>query len=59
MVRTRLTSPGLRTGGSFCGSLMCQTSAADVVTQCDAEQEPHPGHDVIAVADARTALDEV
>ena len=27
MVRTRLTSSGLSTGGSFCGSLMCQTSA--------------------------------
>ena len=28
MVRTRLTSSGLNTGGSFCGSLMCQISAA-------------------------------
>src|SRR5712691_352814 len=28
MVRTRLTSSGLSTGGSFCGSLRCQTSAA-------------------------------
>src|ERR1700741_3304275 len=30
-----------------------------VATQRDAEQEPHPGHDPIAVADARTALYEV
>src|SRR5215471_18929584 len=30
-----------------------------VARQRDAEQEPHPGHDPIAVADARTALDEV
>ena len=30
-----------------------------VATQRDAEQEPHPGHDPIAMADARTALDEV
>jgi hypothetical protein len=30
-----------------------------VATQRDAEQEPHPGHDAIAVTDARTALDEV
>ena len=30
-----------------------------VATQRDAEQEPHPGHDPIAIADARTALDEV
>jgi hypothetical protein len=28
MVRTRLTSSGLSTGGSFSGSLICQTSAA-------------------------------
>src|SRR5260221_4403945 len=28
MVRTRLTSSGLSTGGSLWGSLMCQTSAA-------------------------------
>jgi len=28
IVRTRLISSGLSTGGSFCGSLMCQTSAA-------------------------------
>src|SRR4029077_3669363 len=28
MARMRLTSSGLSTGGSFCGSLMCQTSAA-------------------------------
>src|SRR6516165_1488733 len=28
MVRTRLTSSALSTGGSFCGSLMCHTSAA-------------------------------
>ena len=28
MVRTRLISSGLNTGGSFCGSLMCQISAA-------------------------------
>jgi hypothetical protein len=30
-----------------------------VATQRDAEQEPHPGHDPVAVTDARTALDEV
>jgi hypothetical protein len=30
-----------------------------VATQRDAEQEPHPGHDPIAVADDCTALDEV
>src|SRR5216684_1200821 len=30
-----------------------------VATQRDAEQKPHPGHDPIAVADARSALDEV
>src|SRR5271166_1143630 len=30
-----------------------------VATQRDAEQEAHPGHDPIAVADARAALDEV
>src|SRR5215471_19654859 len=30
-----------------------------VATQGDAEQEPHPGHDPIAVTDARTALDQV
>src|SRR5215471_1629849 len=28
-------------------------------TQCDAEQKPHPGYDPVAVADARSALDEV
>src|SRR5271166_4137111 len=28
MVRTRLTSSGLNTGGSFCGSWICQISAA-------------------------------
>ncbi len=28
MVRTRLISSGLNTGGSFCGSFMCQISAA-------------------------------
>src|SRR6516225_7448358 len=28
LVEPRLTSSGLSTGGSFCGSLMCQTSAA-------------------------------
>ena len=28
MIRIRLTSSRLSTGGSFCGSLMCQTSAA-------------------------------
>src|SRR5215813_2191848 len=30
-----------------------------VATQRDAEQEPHPGHDPIAVADAGPALDQV
>src|SRR5450755_2556999 len=30
-----------------------------VATQRDAEQEPHPGHDPITIADAHTALDEV
>jgi len=30
-----------------------------VAPQCDAEQEPHPCHDPIAVTDARSALDEV
>src|SRR5215472_7436894 len=30
-----------------------------VATQRDAEQKPHPGHDPITVADARSALDEV
>jgi hypothetical protein len=30
-----------------------------VATQRDAEQEPHPGHDPIAVTDARTALNEI
>src|SRR5258707_14614619 len=30
-----------------------------VATERDAEQEPHPGHDPIAVADARPALDQV
>ena len=30
-----------------------------VATQRDAEQKPHPGHDPIAVADARSALDQV
>src|SRR6516165_3370405 len=30
-----------------------------VAPQCDAEQKPHPGHDPVAVADARSALDEV
>src|SRR3954464_8799343 len=48
MVRTRLTSSGLRTGGSFCGSLRCHTSAARSWRRS-----------VFAVTDARTALDEV
>src|SRR5258707_2542765 len=52
MVRTRLTSSGLSTGGSFLGRQI-------VATERDAEQEPHPGHDPIAVADARPALDQV
>src|ERR1700730_5148166 len=30
-----------------------------VATERDAEQEPHPGHDPIAVANARPALDQV
>ena len=30
-----------------------------VATERDAEQEPHPSHDPIAVADARPALDQV
>jgi hypothetical protein len=30
-----------------------------MATECDAEQEPNSGHDPIAVADARPALDEV
>src|SRR4051812_38080493 len=30
-----------------------------LTTERDAEQEPHPGHDPIAVADARPALDQV
>jgi hypothetical protein len=30
-----------------------------VAPKRDAEQEPHPGHDPIAVADARAALDQV
>src|SRR6516164_8327266 len=60
MARTRLTSSGLNTGGSFCGSLRCQISAArSWATQRDAEQEAHPGHDPVAVADAGPALDEV
>ena len=58
MVRTRLTSSGLSTGGSASGSLMCQGRQI-AATERDAEQEPHPGHDPIAVADARPALDQV
>jgi hypothetical protein len=54
MVRTRLTSSGLSTGGSLSGSFR-----QIVATERDAEQEPHSGHDPIAIADARTALDEV
>ena len=43
MIRTRLTSSGLNTGGSFCGSLMCQTLSRQIVaTQCDAEQNRTP-----------------
>jgi hypothetical protein len=30
-----------------------------VATERDAEQEPHPGHDPIAVADACPALDQL
>src|SRR5262245_46051078 len=30
-----------------------------VATQRNAEQEPHPGHDSIAITDARTTLDQV
>src|ERR1700745_3996421 len=59
MVRTRLTSSGLSTGGSLSGSLRCQTSAARSWRRSDAEQEPHPGHNPIAVADARPALDQM
>src|SRR6516162_7664931 len=60
MVRTRLTSSGLSTGGSLSGSLMCPTSAARSwrrsVTR---NRNRHPDHDPIAVADARPALDQV
>src|ERR1700722_17752828 len=59
MARMRLTSSGLSTGGSFCDSLMCQTSAARSWRRSVTRKEPHPGHDPVAVADACTALDEV
>ena len=41
--------------GCFCGSAGRQIMA----TQCNSEQKPHPGHDPVAVADARSALDKV
>jgi hypothetical protein len=57
MVRTRLTSSGLSTGG---GLLDVPNLGRQIVaTERAAEQEPHPGHDPIAVADARPALDQV
>ena len=50
MARMRLTSSGLSTGGSFCGSLMWPDLGRQIVaTQRDAEQEAHAGHDPIAV----------
>ena len=60
MVRTRLTSSGLNTGGSFLRLLeMPDLGRQIVVTQRDAEQEAHSGHDPVAVADAGAALDEM
>src|SRR5215472_13278838 len=59
MIRPRLTSAGLSTGGSFWFLDVPDLSRQIVATQCDAEQKPHPGHDPVAVANARSALDEV
>src|SRR5271167_2591696 len=58
MARTRLTSSGLSTGGLRLLDVP-HLGRQIVATQRDAEQEAHPGHDPIAVTDARTALDEV
>jgi len=60
MIRTRLTSSGLSTWRQLLRFLdVPDLSRQIVATQRDAEQKPHPGHDPIAVADARSALDEV
>src|SRR3974390_3086033 len=60
MVRTRLTSSGLSTGGSFCGSLMCQTSAARSWRRSVTRNKNRtPVMNPVAGADARSALDEV
>ena len=60
MVRTRLTSSGLSTGRQFLGLPEVPDLGRQIVaTERDAEQEPHSGHDPIAVADAHPALDQV
>ena len=59
MVKTRLTSSGLSTGGSLSGFDVPDLGRQIVATERDSEQEPHAGHDPIAVADTGTALDQV
>jgi hypothetical protein len=59
MVRTRLTSSGLSTGGSLGLVDVPDFSRQIVATERDTQQKPHPGHDPNAVADAHTALDEI
>src|SRR5262249_13813506 len=52
----------ISTGGSFCLLRLLEVPHLGrqiVTTQRDAEQEPHPGHDAIAITDARTALDQI
>src|SRR5208282_191114 len=59
MVRTRLTSSGLNRRQLLRLLDVPDLGRQIVATQRDAKQEAHPGHDPIAVADARAALDEV
>jgi hypothetical protein len=60
MVRTRLIPSGLRTGRQLLRLLHVPDLGRQIVeAQRDAEQEAHPGHDPVAVADAGAALDEV
>jgi hypothetical protein len=58
IVRTRWTSSGLNTGGSW--FLHVPDLGRQIVTpHRDAEQETHSGHDPVAIANARAALDQV
>jgi hypothetical protein len=43
------------TNGSFCGSL----SGEIVPPERHTQQEPHPGHDAVTIADAEPVLDQV